>query len=131
MDIAHWFKGSADETRGYGLKASRGFGNRAKGAALRSKGYAQKNYARLPTRYDILHSMGLETRKETWEYVLPALGIFGAGMMLGAGLGLLFAPKRGEETREELARRVRAKSEKDYARGRQYGSTPEVTVTGP
>ena len=35
--------------------------------------------------------------------VLPALGVFGAGLVVGAGLGLLLAPKTGRELRHEIA----------------------------
>lgn len=35
--------------------------------------------------------------------VLPALGVFGAGLLVGAGLGLLLAPKSGRELRGEIA----------------------------
>lgn len=38
--------------------------------------------------------------------VLPALAIFGAGLVVGAGLGLLFAPKAGRELRNEIADRA-------------------------
>jgi len=40
--------------------------------------------------------------------LLPALGIFGTGLLLGAGLALLFAPKLGSEVREDLAGKMRA-----------------------
>jgi hypothetical protein len=36
--------------------------------------------------------------------LLPALAIFGTGMMIGAGMALLFAPKEGTKLREEIAR---------------------------
>jgi len=37
----------------------------------------------------------------------PGIGAFVAGLAIGAGLALLFAPKTGEETRRELQRRAR------------------------
>lgn len=54
------------------------------------------------TRDDLLAHMGLQRRSSAAEYVLPALGVFGAGLLVGAGLGLLFAPKPGNELRQEL-----------------------------
>ena len=53
-------------------------------------------------RDDILRVIGLETRRSTADYILPALGLFGAGIVVGAGLGLLFAPKSGREIRDEI-----------------------------
>lgn len=43
-------------------------------------------------------------------YVAPStgeyLGVFGLGVMLGAGLGLLLAPRSGHELRERLGERM-------------------------
>ena len=55
---------------------------------------------------DILNAIGLETRKNASDFVMPALGIFGAGMLVGAGLGLLFAPKPGKEIRHDIGEKV-------------------------
>jgi len=38
--------------------------------------------------------------------LVSALSIFAAGIILGAGLALLFAPKAGEEIRRDLAERI-------------------------
>ena len=57
-------------------------------------------------RNDILASMGLQTRRSSAGYVLPALGMFGVGILTGAGLGLLFAPRTGREMRRELGTRM-------------------------
>lgn len=54
------------------------------------------------TRDDVLASLGLQRKSAASDYVLPALGIFGAGVLVGAGLGLLFAPKPGVELRTVL-----------------------------
>jgi hypothetical protein len=58
------------------------------------------------TTDDVLARLGLQTRTSTADYLLPALGVFGAGMMLGAGLGLLFAPRPGSEMRAEIGRQA-------------------------
>ena len=55
-------------------------------------------------REDILHSLGLQSIPERGDHVLPAVAIFGAGILVGAGLGLLFAPKPGRELRDDLRR---------------------------
>lgn len=54
----------------------------------------------------LLDRMGLEQKRSTMEIILPVLGVFGAGIAVGATLGLLFAPKRGEEIRGDLRHRL-------------------------
>ncbi len=54
-----------------------------------------------------LAAMGLQPRRSTTDYILPALGLFGVGVLVGAGLGLMFAPKRGVELRGDISRSVR------------------------
>lgn len=79
------------------------------------------------TSYDrnmqkVLDNLGLERQRTTNDLIFPALGIFGAGIAVGASLGLLFAPKRGEELRSDLAHRLedlRRKSAEEYDELRQ------------
>lgn len=59
-----------------------------------------------PTKNDVLEYLGLQTRKTTMDYAMPALALFAGGVAFGAALGLLLAPKPGSELREELARRA-------------------------
>lgn len=59
-----------------------------------------------PSREEIASAVGLETRRSAGGDLLAGLGIFGTGMMLGAGLALLFAPKPGQEIRHDIAERV-------------------------
>jgi hypothetical protein len=51
---------------------------------------------------DVLAALGLERRRSSVDVVLPAAGLFLAGLMVGAGVALLVAPKSGRETRREL-----------------------------
>lgn len=60
----------------------------------------------LPSKQSIASAVGLEARSSVSSDVLTAFGIFGSGMMLGAGLALLFAPKPGSETRHDIAEKV-------------------------
>lgn len=55
---------------------------------------------------DVLELIGLETRKGPADWLLPALGAFSVGMLVGAGLGLLMAPKPGAELRGDLRNRM-------------------------
>ena len=58
------------------------------------------------TTDDVLARLGLQTRMTTTDFIMPALGLFGAGLIVGAGLGLLFAPRPGHEMRAEIGRRA-------------------------
>lgn len=59
----------------------------------------------LPSREDIASAVGLQSRSNAAD-LLPALGIFGTGMLFGVGLALLFAPKSGSELRQDLSEKV-------------------------
>lgn len=50
----------------------------------------------------LLDRLGLEPKRSTFDLMLPALGIFGAGIAAGAALGVIFAPKRGTELRKDI-----------------------------
>ena len=56
------------------------------------------------TTDDVLARMGLQARKTTFDYLFPALGLFGAGICVGAGVALMLAPKSGTELRHEITR---------------------------
>ena len=60
----------------------------------------------LPSREDIATAIGGRARTSMTGDVFTAFGIFGTGMMLGAGLALLFAPKAGHEIRHDIAAKV-------------------------
>jgi hypothetical protein len=62
----------------------------------------------LPTRESLINAIGLATRRSTTTDFASAIGIFGAGLLVGAGLALLFAPKTGEELRRDLGDRLAA-----------------------
>lgn len=53
-----------------------------------------------------LERLGLERRRQTRDILLPALGLFGAGVVVGAALGVVFAPKRGQELRGDIRHRL-------------------------
>jgi len=50
----------------------------------------------------VLDALGLESKPATTDFILPALGIFGAGLIVGAIVGLMVAPKPGEELRQDI-----------------------------
>lgn len=53
---------------------------------------------------ELLERMGLQPKVTPADYILPALGIFGAGMLVGAGVALMVTPKPGAELRSDIRR---------------------------
>ncbi|MBI5547077.1 MAG: YtxH domain-containing protein [Deltaproteobacteria bacterium] len=73
---------------------------------------------------DLLDALGLQTRRTAMDVVLPGLGLFAAGLLVGAGLGLLLAPKSGTELRADLADRIGTAGEKTS--GQMAETTPSL-----
>ena len=78
-------------------------------------------------RDDLLERIGLERRTPAGDF-FTGLGLFAVGVLVGAGLGLMFAPKRGDEMRTALneAWRNRGRREQDFQRdlGVEGGGAP-------
>ena len=55
---------------------------------------------------ELLELVGLESRRSSAERMLPALALFGAGVLVGVGLGLMLAPRPGRELRGQLRDRL-------------------------
>lgn len=51
---------------------------------------------------DILAALGLQRKRSALDVLLPAAGIFAAGLVLGTGAALLLAPKSGREIRSDI-----------------------------
>jgi hypothetical protein len=58
-------------------------------------------------RDDILEMIGLQRKASTAGWLAGTLGTFGIGILVGAGIGLLMAPKSGRELRDNLRDRFR------------------------
>jgi len=56
---------------------------------------------------DVLEMMGLQSRTSTGAWLAGTLGTFGVGLLVGAGLGMLLAPKPGRELRDDLRDKFR------------------------
>jgi hypothetical protein len=52
----------------------------------------------------VLSKLGLEPRPSAGERIASALGLFGVGMLLGAGAALFLAPMRGRDLRDRVRR---------------------------
>lgn len=60
----------------------------------------------LPSSEEIIRALGLHARRSNGTDIVPSVALFGAGLLVGAGLALLFAPTSGRELREELTERA-------------------------
>jgi len=63
----------------------------------------------LPAAEDIVRALGLQQyypRSRANNDMVPSLALFGAGLLVGAGLALLLAPTTGRELREEITERA-------------------------
>jgi hypothetical protein len=58
-------------------------------------------------RNDVLGLLGLETKRTDASRLFGALGTFGIGLLVGAGVALLLAPKAGSELRQNLRAKLR------------------------
>jgi gas vesicle protein len=56
---------------------------------------------------DMLGLLGLETKTSTGSWLAGALTTFGVGVLVGAGIALMLAPKPGRELREDIRERLR------------------------
>lgn len=60
----------------------------------------------LPATDDLLHWLGLQQRRNAADITLGFLGSFALGTLVGSALALLFAPKAGNELRQDLGDRI-------------------------
>ncbi len=79
---------------------------------------------------DVLDLLGLEESSPTSDF-FTGLGLFAVGVLVGAGLGVLFAPKRGEEMREQVSEAWRTKGRQAQDFARDLGVEAGTTATNP
>lgn len=53
---------------------------------------------------DVLARLGLQTRMSTRDYLFPALGVFGLGLLVGAGFTVMLMPQMRQRLRDQLER---------------------------
>lgn len=78
---------------------------------------------------DVLAAIGLQKRTTAAEQMLMMIGLFGAGLIVGAGVGVLLAPKSGRELRENLRDRVDELQDKGMTAAREVGSKISETMS--
>jgi hypothetical protein len=77
---------------------------------------------------DLLDLIGLQSKRTVADWLLPTLGIFGVGLLVGAGVGLLLAPKPGRELREDLRSRIQGATD-ELSESFSNAQTPTPTRT--
>jgi hypothetical protein len=79
-------------------------------------------------REDVLHRLGLEEHTPTSDF-FSGLGLFAVGLLVGAGLGVMFAPKPGAEMRNQLSETLRNRGRATDDLGEHLGmeSSPSST----
>jgi YtxH-like protein len=55
---------------------------------------------------ELLGLLGLSTKPTTTSQLVESLATFGVGLLVGAGVALLLAPKPGRELRQEIRTRI-------------------------
>ena len=60
---------------------------------------------------ELLEYLGLQTKRSPADWIVPTLGLFGVGILVGAGIGLMLAPKSGADLREDLRARLQSGGE--------------------
>lgn len=81
-------------------------------------------------REDLLERLGLEERTPKADF-FAGVGLFAVGVLVGAGLGMLFAPKPGAEMRSQLGDSLRgrgARMAEEYEQRTSQGTaTPPMS----
>ena len=95
---------------------------------IRKSGLKALKYLQDIDKDDVLEALGLEERTSPWASTFGTIGIFALGCLVGAGIGLAFAPKSGEEFRTELGDRMRKKAD-EMGVGEQFQSRSQMPVT--
>jgi gas vesicle protein len=68
---------------------------------------------------DFLGMIGLQTKRSFTGELLGTLGTFGIGLLVGAGVALLLAPKPGRDLRQDLRAKIR------HGRGESADKSPD------
>ena len=95
---------------------------------IKRSGLKALKYLQDIDRDDVLESLGLQQRRGAVASTLGTLGIFVLGCLVGAGIGLAFAPKSGDELRNELGDKVRRKAQ-ELQQQNEFSSRSQMPIT--
>ena len=96
---------------------------------IRKQGLKAWKYLNDIDKDDVLEALGLEERTSPWVSALGTIGIFALGCLVGAGIGLAFAPKSGEEFRNEVGERMKRKADELSGVAQDYANRSQMPVT--
>ncbi len=91
--------------------------------------FTWKAMKRMLDRESLLRQVGLEERTPGSDF-LTGLGLFSVGVLVGASLGLLFAPRRGEDVRAWMSDQWRSRSGKVSEMAQQMGAEAGLAPSG-
>ena len=77
-------------------------------------------------RDELLEVLGLQPKRELGDYLVPGLLLFGAGVAVGCGLGLMLAPRSGAQLREKLGEAL----DEGLQRGREHAQQVRERLGG-
>lgn len=77
----------------------------------------------------LLRDVGLDYRQSSFTRFIGTIGIFSAGMLVGAAFGMLFAPMRGDELRIKARDNIDAWRDRVASRGVEMASHVSETVS--
>jgi hypothetical protein len=79
-------------------------------------------------RYDLLHRIGLAEHTPKSDF-FSGLGLFAVGVLVGAGLGVLFAPRPGAEIRTQVTEKMEKIKNRGQRAADEYGEKLGVDTT--
>ncbi len=95
---------------------------------MKKQGIKALKYLQDIDRDDVLEAVGLQERSP-WGTAFGSIGIFALGCLVGAGIGLAFAPKAGTEFRNDLGERIRKKADELKPVVEEYTGRSQMPVT--
>ena len=85
----------------------------------------------IPRNLDqLLSELGLQKRQSSSDLILPAIGLFAVGAIVGGMVGLMLAPSSGRELRGELEKKLRAGTDGvDHEPRRETSASPQHSAS--
>jgi hypothetical protein len=80
---------------------------------------------------DYLGILGLRTKRSFTNQLLGTLGTFGAGLLVGAGVALLLAPKAGSVLRHDLRAKFHPDGKRTDAKGAAEATAADQAAGRP